>query len=213
MGARGRLIALEGIDGSGKSTQARAVAYALGAQLTHEPGSTPVGTRLRQLLLAPEAPPMSPRAEALLMAADRAEHVTRVIQPALALGSWVVTDRFSASTIAYQGYGRGLDVPALAELVAWATEGLAADLSVLVDVGVEVAAARLAAAGDRGRADRMERLGPEFASRVRNGFLAQAAADPGQWIVVDGDADVEQLTAHIVASVRERLGEAPARVR
>jgi dTMP kinase len=129
------------------------------------------------------------------------------------LGSWVVTDRFSASTIAYQGYGRGLDVPALAELVAWATEGLAADLSVLVDVGVEVAAARLAAAGDRGRADRMERLGPEFASRVRNGFLAQAAADPGQWIVVDGDADVEQLTAHIVASVRERLGEAPARVR
>src|SRR5580704_11062133 len=130
MVARGRLIALEGIDGSGKSTQARAVADALGAQLTHEPGSTPVGTRLRQLLLAPEAPPMSPRAEALLMAADRAEHVTRVIQPALA------------------------------ELVAWATEGLAADLSVLVDVGVEVAAARLAAAGDRGRADRMERLGP-----------------------------------------------------
>jgi dTMP kinase len=212
MVARGRLIALEGIDGSGKSTQARAVADALGAQLTHEPGSTPVGVRLRQLLLAPEAPPLSPRAEALLMTADRAEHVTRVIRPALALGSWVVTDRFSASTIAYQGYGRGLDVPALAELVAWATEGLVADLSVLVDVGVEVAAARLIA-GDRGRADRMERLGPQFATRVRNGFLAQAAADPGRWIVVDGETEVEPLTAHIVASVRERLGEAPARVR
>jgi dTMP kinase len=212
MAARGRLIALEGIDGSGKSTQASAVADALGAQLTHEPGSTPVGARLRQLLLAPEAPPLSPRAEALLMTADRAEHVTRVIRPALALGSWVVTDRFSASTIAYQGYGRGLDVPALAELVAWATEGLVADLSVLVDVGVEVAAARLSA-GDRGRADRLERLGPQFATRVRNGFLAQAAADPGRWIVVDGEADVEPLTAHIVASVRERLGEAPARPR
>jgi dTMP kinase len=213
MGARGRLIALEGIDASGKSTQARAVADALGAQLTHEPGSTPVGVRLRQLLLAPEAPPLSPRAEALLMTADRAEHVARVIEPALAEGTWVVTDRFSASTIAYQGYGRGLDVPALAELVAWATEGLAADLSVLVDVGVEVAAARMAAAGDRGGADRMERLGPEFATRVRNGFLAQAAADPGRWIVVDGETEVEPLTAHIVASVRERLGEAPARAR
>jgi dTMP kinase len=213
MGARGRLIALEGIDGSGKSTQARAVADALGAQLTHEPGSTPVGVRLRELLLAPEAPPLSPRAEALLMTADRAEHVARVIQPALAVGAWVVTDRFSASTIAYQGYGRGLDVPALAELVAWATEGLAADLSVLVDVDVEVAATRMAAAGDRSGADRMERLGPEFATRVRNGFLAQAAADPGRWIVVDGETEVEQLTAHIVAWVRERLGEAPARAR
>jgi dTMP kinase len=213
MGARGRLIALEGIDGSGKSTQARAVADALGAQLTHEPGSTPVGVRLRQLLLAPEAPPLSPRAEALLMTADRAEHVARVIEPALAVGSWVVTDRFSASTIAYQGYGRGLDIPALTDLVAWATEGLAADLSVLVDVRVEVAAARLAAAGDRGGADRLERLGPGFATRVRNGFLAQVAADPEGWIVVDGEWEVEQLTAHIVASVRERLGEAPARTR
>jgi dTMP kinase len=213
MPARGRLIALEGIDGSGKSTQARAVADALGAQLTHEPGATPVGVRLRQLLLAPEAPPLSPRAEALLVTADRAEHVARVIEPALALGSWVVTDRFSASTIAYQGYGRGLDIPALAELVAWATEGLAADLSVLVDVGVEVAAARLGALGDRGGADRMERLGPEFATRVRNGFLAQAAADPGRWIVVDGETEVEPLTAHIVASVRERLGDSPASAR
>jgi len=210
MGARGRLIALEGIDGCGKSTQARAVADALGARLTHEPGSTPVGARLRQLLLAPGAPPLSPRAEALLMTADRAEHVVRVIEPALAAGSWVVTDRFSASTIAYQGYGRGLDVAALTELVAWATDGLAADLSVLIDVGVEVAAARLAAAGDRGGADRMERLGPDFSCRVREGFLAQAAADPGRWIIVDGETQVEPLTAHIVASVRERLGDPPA---
>jgi dTMP kinase len=209
MPARGRLIALEGIDGCGKSTQARALAQALGATLTFEPGATPVGARLRELLLAPEAPPPSPRAEALLMAADRAEHVARVLEPALEAGEWVVSDRYAASTIAYQGYGQGLDVVALGELVGWATDGLAADLSVLVDVGVEVAAARLAAAG-RGRSDRMERLGPDFAARVRQGFLTQAARDPDHWIVVDGTLDVAALTAHMVALVHERLGDAPA---
>jgi len=206
---RGRLIALEGIDGCGKTTQARALAGALGARLTHEPGATDVGAQLRRLLLAPDSPPPTPRAEALLMAADRAEHVTLVLEPALAAGEWVVTDRYAASTIAYQGYGRGLEPAKLAELVAWAAAGLAADLSILVDVGIDVAAARLAASGGRG-ADRMEQLGPEFASRVRQGFLAQAAADPGHWMVVDGTAEAGALTAHIVASVRERLGDAPA---
>jgi dTMP kinase len=209
MGARGRLIALEGIDGCGKSTQARAVAEEFGAQLTHEPGATPVGARLRQILLAPDGSPLTARAEALLMAADRAEHVALVIGPALAAGTWVVSDRFSASTIAYQGYGRGLDPAALADVVAWATEGVAADLSVLVDVPVVVAAARLAAS-EGGRADRMERLGSEFAARVRKGFLAQAAADPAHWVVVDGEMEMARLTAHIVASVRERLGDPSA---
>jgi dTMP kinase len=209
MPARGRLIALEGIDGCGKSTQARALAEAIGATLTFEPGATPVGARLRQLLLAPDAPPPSPRAEALLMAADRAEHVALVLDPALAAGTWVVSDRYAASTIAYQGYGRGLDPAALGELVRWATGGLAADLSILVDVGVEVAASRLAAGG-RGGADRMERLGPAFAERVREGFQAQAAADPQRWIVVDGEAEVGTVTAHIVACVRDRLGDVPA---
>jgi len=206
---RGRLIALEGIDGCGKTTQARALAGALGAVLTHEPGATEVGAQLRRLLLAPDSLPPTPRAEALLMAADRAEHVTLVLEPALAAGEWVVTDRYAASTIAYQGYGRGLDPAELAGLVSWAVGGLAADLSVLVDVDVDVAATRLAAAGGRG-ADRMERLGPEFASRVRQGFLAQAAGDPEHWLVVDGTAVADALTAHIVASVRERLGDAPA---
>ncbi len=209
MPPRGRLIALEGIDGCGKSTQAAALAEALGAQLTFEPGATPVGARLRELLLAPEGAPPSPRAEALLMAADRAEHVARVLEPALAAGEWVVSDRYAGSTIAYQGYGLGLNIAALDELVRWATGGLAADLSILVDVGVEVAAARLSEAGRAG-ADRMERLGPGFAARVREGFLAQAAQDPAHWVVVDGTAEVAALTAHIVASVRERLGDAPA---
>ncbi len=209
MPARGRLIALEGIDGCGKSTQARALARALGATLTFEPGATPVGARLRELLLAPDMPPPSLRTEALLMVADRAEHVDRVLEPALAAGQWVVSDRYAASTVAYQGFGRGLDAAGLADLVAWATDGLAADLSVLVDVDVGVAAGRLAAAG-RGRADRLERLGPDFAARVRAGFLAQAAQDPDHWIVVDGTLEVAALTAHIVALVHERLGDAPA---
>jgi dTMP kinase len=209
MPARGRLIAFEGIDGSGKSTQARAVGEALDALVTHEPGATAVGARLREMLLAPDAPPPSARAEALLMAADRAEHTERIIGPALEAGTWVVSDRFSASTIAYQGYGRGLDPDGLRELVSWASAGLAADLSVLVDVPVEVAAARLAAGGPRA-GDRLERLGPEFAARVRDGFLAQAAADPDRWLVVDGTENVEALTAHIVTSVRMRLGDPPA---
>jgi dTMP kinase len=206
---RGRLIALEGIDGCGKTTQARALGGVLGARLTHEPGATPVGALLRHLLLAPDSPAPSPRAEALLMAADRAEHVTLVVEPALAAGEWVVTDRYSASTVAYQGYGRGLDPAGLSGLVTWAAGGLGADLSILVDVSVEVAAARLAASGGRG-ADRMEQLGPEFASRVRQGFLALAAEDPEHWLVVDGTEEVAALTARIVASVRERMGDAPA---
>jgi dTMP kinase len=205
MPARGRLIAFEGIDGCGKSTQAKAVAAALGALLTHEPGATPLGARLRQLLLDPDSdsPPPTPRAETLLMAADRAEHVAQVIEPALASGAWVVTDRYTGSTIAYQGYGRGLGAEGLAEVVAWATAGVEADLSVFVDVPVEVAAAR------RRGADRMERLGPEFAARVRGGFAAQAAADPARWLVVDGTREVDAVTAHIVEAVRAQLGPEP----
>lgn len=210
MPARGRLLALEGIDGCGKSTQARAVSAALGATLTFEPGATPAGARLRQLLLAPDAPDLCVRAEALLMAADRAEHVHRVVEPALAAGRWVVSDRYAASTIAYQGYGRGLDPAELGRLVAWASAGLAADLSVLVDVEVEVAAGRLAAAaGARGRPDRLEQLGPAFAERVRRGFLAQAEADPDHWLVVDGTEEVDALTARIVEGVQARLGDPP----
>ncbi len=206
---RGRLIALEGIDGCGKSTQARALADALGARLTHEPGATPLGARLRELVLHPDEAlgqgvTLTPEAEALLMAADRAEHVASVLEPALETGEWVVTDRYSGSTLAYQGWGRGLDPVWLEALVSWAAQGLVADLSVLVDVTPEVAATRL---GPRG--DRLERLGPGFAARVREGFLAQAEADPARWAVVDGTAKVPALAAHILAVVRERLGEPP----
>jgi dTMP kinase len=210
MAARGRLLALEGIDGSGKSTQARALADALGARLTHEPGATLLGQALRRILLDPDEPVLAPRTEALLMAADRAEHVATVVEPALAAGTWVVSDRYSGSTIAYQGYGRGLPADELATLVAFAAGGLAADLSILVDVEVDVAAVRLSATG---AGDRLERLGTDFASRVREGFLTQAVADPEHWLVVDGTEDVAALTAHIVEAVHERLGDPPTMVR
>jgi dTMP kinase len=206
--ARGRLIALEGIDGCGKSTQAAALAAALGARLTHEPGGTPTGARLRELLLSPDTPTISARTEALLMAADRAEHVARVVEPFLAKGEWVVTDRFSGSTLAYQGWGRGLDLAELSALVEWACDGVRADLSVLVDLPVEVAARRLGA----GRADRLEGLGQGFASRVREGFLAQAAEDPEHWVVVDGSGSMAAVAAQVLDVVTERLG-APSRTR
>jgi dTMP kinase len=201
--APGRLLALEGIDGCGKSTQARALAAALGARLTHEPGATELGASLRRLLLAPDVPPISLRAEALLMAADRAEHLELLVRPALAAGEWVVSDRYSGSTLAYQGYGRGLDTVELRRLVEWATAGLVADLSILVDVPVTVAQARLASTAP----DRLERLGPGFAQKVRDGFLALAQADPDHWAVVDGTADQATLTTRIVAIVHERVGQ------
>jgi dTMP kinase len=203
MSATGRLLALEGIDGCGKSTQARALAAAFGARLTHEPGATALGAALRQLLLAPESPPLSLRAEALLMAADRAEHVAEIVAPALAAGEWVVSDRYSGSTLAYQGFGRGLSTGELQQVVDWATGGLAPDLSILIDVPVAVAQGRLAATDP----DRLERLGPTFAQRVRDGFLTLAADDPEHWVVVDGTTDPSALTAHIVALVHERVGE------
>lgn len=203
MTAPGRLLAFEGIDGSGKSTQARAVAGVLGARLSHEPGATALGVALRQLLLAPDAPPITLRAEALLMAADRAEHIALIVAPALAAGEWVVSDRFSGSTLAYQGYGRGLPIEELQGMVTWATAGLVPDLSVLIDVPVEVAQARLAQTAS----DRLERLGPEFAQRVREGFLALAAGDGHHWVVVDGTVPVDELTARIVDVVHQRFGD------
>jgi dTMP kinase len=205
MTSRGRLLALEGIDGSGKSTQAQALAELLGATLTHEPGATPLGVTLRRLLLAADAPPVTLRAEALLMAADRAEHVELIVEPALASGRWVVSDRFSGSTLAYQGYGRGLNVAELRRLVEWATLGLSPDLSILVDVPVEVAQLRRAESAP----DRVEGLGGEFAQRVRDGFLAQAAAAPTRWAVVDGTVDRATLTTRILEVVHERLGSPP----
>lgn len=199
---RGRLIALEGIDGCGKSTQARILAEALGAVLTHEPGATQLGQALRALVLDPIRPAPVPRAEALLMAADRAQHVEEVIRPAIAEGRWVVTDRYSGSTLAYQGWGRGLNTDALRRLVSWAAGGVDPDLSVLVDVGPEVARQRLTLSSP----DRLERLDADFHERVRHGFVALARADEVHWAVVDGAAEVAAVAEEIAEVVAERLG-------
>ena len=189
MTARGRLIALEGGDGSGKSTHARLLAGALGAALTSEPGATALGGVLRHLLLDPSLPPVSARAEALLMAADRAEHVAEVVGPALDAGHWVVTDRFSGSTLAYQGYGRGIALADLRRLVQWAAGGIEADLTVVIDVPVPEARARRDADTD----DRLERLDTDFHERVRAGYLALAAAGGDAWAVVDGTGTVDDV--------------------
>jgi dTMP kinase len=202
----GRLIALEGIDGCGKSTQAAALAERLGARLTREPGATELGQALRHLLLDPGGPAMTARAEALLMVADRAQHVAEVIRPALVEGRWVVTDRFSGSTLAYQGWGRGLGPGPLRPLVSWGADGVEPDLSILLDVDLAVARHRLGAAA----ADRLEGLGAGFFEQVRAGFLAQAAEDPAHWAVIDGRADAASVAAVIAEVVEHRLGRPAA---
>lgn len=203
MTRRGRLIAIEGIDGSGKSTQARLLAEALDAVLTHEPGATDLGRELRALLLERPGTPLTAHAEALLVAADRAQHVAEVVAPALDGGRWVVTDRFSASTLAYQGFGRGLDLEELRRLVTWAAGGLTADLTVLVDVAPELARAR------RGTlADRLESLEAEFHERVRRGYLELARSDRAGWVVVDGSPSPSEVAAAVRHAVGERLGPA-----
>ncbi len=202
MAGRGRLIAFEGVDGCGKTTQAGRLAGALGAVLTAEPGATALGSRLRRLLLDPDLPPLSARAEALLMAADRAEHVDEVIRPALDAGRWVVTDRFSGSTLAYQGHGRGLGLDGLGDVVAWAADGVTPDLVVLVDVPPEVARARLGTSPP----DRLEGLDAGFHRRVREGFLTLAGGDPDRWVVVDGTPDMDAVTDAVRSVVSARIG-------
>jgi len=206
---RGRLIALEGVDGCGKSTQAVLLAGAIGALSTAEPGATQLGATLRTLALDPGLPPVSERAEALLMAADRAQHVVEVVRPALEQGRWVVTERFSGSTLAYQGYGRGLDLDELRRLVSWASGGIDADLTILLDVPRAVARGRL----DLERADRLERLDAGFHDRVRAGYRALAAADPDSWVVVDATGTVDAVAEQLLAAVVERLGPLPASAR
>jgi dTMP kinase len=198
---RGRLIALEGIDGCGKSTQAALLADHLDARLTFEPGATELGGALRQLLLNPALPDVVPQAEALLMAADRAQHTAEVIEPLLSEGISVVTDRFTASTLAYQGFGRRLDLAALRALNQWATGGISPDVNVLIDVPLDVARSRMEPA----RADRLEGLGEDFQGRVRDGYEHQIAEDPGAWVRIDGTGDPALVAERVGAAVSERL--------
>lgn len=200
--ARGCFVVLEGGDGSGKSTQARALAARLrGSGLdvveTFEPGATGVGRALREVALAGDLVPV-PRAEALIMAADRAQHVAEVIEPALARGAWVVSDRFVPSSLAYQGVARGLGVDAVASLSTWATDGLVADLVIVLDVPDPIGDARRA-----GESDRMEREQRNFHAAVRRAYRDLAEAHG--WVLVDGVGAVEAVEAAVWHLVATRL--------
>lgn len=197
-----RYIALEGSEGCGKSTQAARLADALDAVLTRETGGTAIGQRIREILHDTTVTGLAPRAEALLTAADRAQHITEVVAPALSAGRHVVSDRSVYSTLAYQGYGRDLDVDEVRTLNNWALNGLWPDLVVLLDAPAEVLSERM-----RGRTlDRFERETTEFHRRVAEGFRTMAAADPMHWVVVDATVSPGRVAELIRAAVRERLG-------
>ncbi|MEV0480029.1 dTMP kinase [Streptomyces sp. NPDC050508] len=193
----GFFIALEGGDGAGKSTQAEALAEWIRGKghevvLTREPGATPVGKRLRSILLDVSSAGLSHRAEALLYAADRAEHVDTVVRPALERGAIVVSDRYIDSSVAYQGAGRDLSPTEIARINRWATDGLVPHMTVLLDVDPETARERFTEAPDR-----LESEPAEFHARVRSGFLTLAAADPGRYLVVDAGQEPESVTTVI----------------
>ncbi|WTC17443.1 dTMP kinase [Streptomyces cellulosae] len=193
----GFFIALEGGDGAGKSTQAEALADWIRSKghevvLTREPGATPVGKRLRSILLDVSSAGLSHRAEALLYAADRAEHVDTVVRPALERGAVVISDRYIDSSVAYQGAGRDLSPTEIARINRWATAGLVPNLTVLLDVSPETARERFTEAPDR-----LESEPAEFHARVRSGFLTLAAADPGRYLVVDAGQEPEAVTTVI----------------
>lgn len=200
----GRLIVFEGGEASGKSTQAARLAERLGARLTREPGGTSLGAQLRALLLDHSEMQVHPRAEALLMAADRAQHVTEVVEPALAAGEDMVCDRFVGSSLAYQGFGRGLGVDEVGRLSRFATGGLQPDLVILLDVAPDVASGRIERAPDR-----IETAGIQFHARVRAGYLALAEADPQTWAVIDGARPPDEVTRAVTAAVDQRLGRLP----
>lgn len=210
----GLFVAFEGGEGTGKTTQLRILAGDLTKRgyevvLTYEPGDTPVGTPLRRLLLDP-ATEMTAQTEALLYAADRAEHVGHVVLPAMQRGAIVLTDRYVDSSIAYQGYARGLDIGAVTSTSRWATGGLLPDLTLLLDLDPEEGLRR--ARGRNGRADRLEAEALDFHARVRRGFLALAEADPQRYAVIaaheppDLVADRVREAVDNVLGARSRIG-------
>ncbi len=200
-------IAFEGGDGAGKSTQVAALASWLRERghevvLTREPGGTELGGRIRAALLHGDH--IGPRAEALLFAADRAHHVEQLIRPALAQGQVVITDRYSDSSVAYQGAGRALAVDEIAQLSRWATGGLVPDLTVLLDVSPETGRRRRSGRDE----DRMEAEAAEFHTRVRAHFLELAQGAPERYLVLDAGAPIANLSAAVSARVGELLQDA-----
>ncbi len=198
----GRYITLEGAEGCGKSTHAARLATALAAVLTRETGGTAVGQRIRTILHDTSVINLSHRAEALLTAADRAQHIDEVVAPALTAGRHVVSDRSVYSTLAYQGYGRELPLDEIRRLNEWAVGTHWPDLVLLLDAAPEVLERRM-----RGRQlDRFEQEGVEFHQRVRGGFRQMAIDEPERWVVIDGSQSLDEVGRSIRAAVRDRLG-------
>lgn len=204
--APGRFIALEGIDGSGKSSQVGPLAAWLrqrGVEVVtcRDPGATPAGDAVRQILLHRVEIPLAPATEMFLYMAARAQLVAEVIAPALSRGAWVVSDRFLPANVVYQGHAGSVDPEAIRAVGRVATAGLAPDLVLLLDVDVEIAATRM----DR-PLDRLESRGEGYRRRLREGYLLEASADPGHWAVVDASPDAATVERRIRAAVADRLG-------
>lgn len=201
-------ITLEGPEGAGKSTQLPQLAKWLevagkAVVTTKNPGGTLIGGQIREILLKPANAAMVPLAELLLYAADRAQHVEEVVKPALAQGTVVLCDRYSDSTLAYQGFGRGLDQALIGELNQLATGGLRPDLTLLLDLPVEQGLARVAASR---QVDRLETEAIAFHHRLRDGYLALAQREPARFVVVDATQPAEAVQAALRRAVAERLG-------
>jgi len=205
----GVLIAFEGGEGAGKSTQISTLETRLrdagrSVTRTREPGGSPIGARIRSLLLDPDSGDIDPRTEALLYAADRAQHAATVLWPALQAGQVVITDRYMDSSAVYQGYGRGLGLDPVKNLSLWATRDLRPDLTIVLDLDPAVGLRR-ASATEFGGADRMELAGLDFHRTVREGFLALAAADPAHYAVIDASRPVESVALSVWDAVADTL--------
>jgi len=195
-------IAFEGAEGCGKSTQAARLAESIGAVLTRETGGTDIGARLRELLHDTRIHNLHPRAEALITAADRAQHIAEVVEPSLAAGRSVVSDRSVYSSLAYQGHGRELDVDEIRHLNEWGTGGVWPTTVVFLDTPDDVIAERMS----RRDLDRFEAAGDEFHARVLAGFRTMAAADPDHWVTVQAVGSVD----HVAEEIRRVLDERQA---
>jgi dTMP kinase len=208
----GKFITFEGPEGSGKSTHIKLLKAFLEARgievvMTREPGGTPLGEEIRKILQHDHSEAPVPHAEVLLFLASRAQHVERLIRPALAQGKWVLCDRFDDSTFAYQGYGRGFPMEGLRAVNAFAVSGLRPDLTVLLDVAPQTSRERLATrqATTATAPDRIEREAAAFHEKVRNGFLALAAEEPDRIAVISTERDREAVAADVRKAVEQKL--------
>ena len=203
----GVFVCFEGGEGSGKSTQSGLlrdwlVAQGFHVRLTFEPGDTPVGREVRRIVLSPETGVLADRTEALLYAADKAEHVETLVLPALVRGEVVITDRYVDSTLAYQGAGRSLDVAEVEAVARWATGDLRPHLTVVLDLEPEAGLGRFA------ERDRIEGESLDFHQRVREAFVAMAKDDPDHYLVLDARASVDEIAAQVRSALEPLLGQA-----